>query len=384
MAAALLVAAGLVACAATDASAFTLKLAFADGQPMTYGSACAGLGCMQRGDGVDTTDALGQVYLNGRPRTIEYRRDGIVLGMAPVGVASGSVVAIGDQATVVLPRLLVGSSPAVDAVESDLVARLNEARTAHGLPPAQINPRLAAAADLQATWLAQTGVTFSEPDRFHTGPFDTDMSFRHGEVSLPEPRSGGEIAEAGGTVIEAVGDWLSSAEHRALVLAPGQLLMGAARAGSFLIVETHRPCAGCVEAGPGARLNAPADTPPPIAAAAAPPPPALAAPVPTIASSTLDVALPSCGRERLATRRLRGIGGRVRLRVGMSCLRSGSRYVLLIRQGATGRVLRTLPVARARTMTLQLRPSRSASVLRIKLKRDGRAIVGRTLKLRTT
>jgi hypothetical protein len=299
--------------------------------------------------------------------------------MAPVGVASGSLLAVGDHATVVLPHLLVGSSPDVDAIESDLVARLNEARAAQGLPLAQINPRLATAADYQATWLVQTGATFSDADQFHTGPFQTDMSFRHGEVSMPEPRSGGEIAEAGGTVAEAVGDWMASPEHRAQILAPGPLLMGAARAGSFLIVDTHKPCAGCTQAGTGTRLDgSPAPPPPPVSLAAAPPPP----PVPTIGSSTVDSSAPSCGHERLATRRLRSVHGRLRLRIGTSCLRPGARYVLLIRQNATGRLLRTLRIMRAGTMTLRLRPARSASSLRIKLKRDGRAIVGRTMALR--
>ncbi len=48
---------------AGDAAAFTLKLNLADGQPMTYGSACLGSGCLARGDGVATTDAGGEIVL---------------------------------------------------------------------------------------------------------------------------------------------------------------------------------------------------------------------------------------------------------------------------------------------------------------------------------
>ena len=183
-------------------------------------------------------------------RTIEYRRDGIILGIAPVGVASGTILAVGDRATVVLPRMLVGSAPAVDAVESDLVARLNEARAAQGLSLAEINPQAldgrrhaGDVADADRRHASRT------PSRFHTGPFESDMAFRHGEVSLPDPASGGEVAEAGGTVEETVGDWMSSPEHRQQILAPGRLLIGAAKVGTFIIVQTHRPCDGCVSIG---------------------------------------------------------------------------------------------------------------------------------------
>ena len=99
---ALSVAVGFGAASAAEAQAFTLTLAFPDGQPMTYGSACAGLGCMARNDGVDTTDDRGQVQLPNAARTIEYRRNGIVLVRSRrSGVASGTIVAVGSAATVV-------------------------------------------------------------------------------------------------------------------------------------------------------------------------------------------------------------------------------------------------------------------------------------------
>src|SRR5436190_15067686 len=387
---------GVGACTAADASAFTLRLVFPDGQPMTYGSACAGLGCLQRGANIETTDARGEIELNARAdapedigtlalsRTIEYRRDGIILGIAPSGVASGTVLAVGDRATVVLPRMLVGSAPAVDAVESDLVARPNEARAQQGLALAEINPKPSTAADLQATGLMQTGVTFADASRFHTGPFESDMAFRHGEVSLPDPASGGEVAEAGGTMEETVGDWMASPEHRQQILAPGRLLIGAAKVGIFIIVQTHRPCDGCVSIGTGTRMAAPGA---PAPAPAAPPAPVAAPPAaaaPTAGASVVAATpLPTCGRERLVTRRLRSQGGRVRLRVATSCLRPRARYALLVRQGATGKILRSVRITRAGTMTVRLRPARTATRLRITLKRDGQVVIGRTMSLRT-
>lgn len=374
----LLLAAGFAAATAVEAGAFTLRLVFPGGEPMTYGSACAGVGCLQRGDRVGTTDERGEIHLPDSPRTIEYRRDGIRLGLAPAGVASGTIVAVGNRATVVLPRILAGTAPAIDEVESDLVARLNEARAARGLSLAQINPRLSTAADMQATWLTQAGITFAEPSLFHIGPFGTDMAFRHGEVSLPDPRAGGEIAEAGGTIDETISDWLSSADHRDQVLAPGKLLIGAARVGTFIIVQTRSHCDGCAQEGTGRRVTVVA---PPVLPAGGVPPPAGAGP--TAGSGRADAPRPACGREQVATRRLQSLRGRVRLRVATRCLRPGARYVLLIRQGTSGKLLRTVRIRRAGTTMLRLRPGRTVNRLRIKLKRDGRVAVARTMSLRT-
>jgi hypothetical protein len=361
----------------TDAQAFKLKLVFPDGRPMTYGSACAGHGCLAHQRDVDQVDANGEVELPNWPRTIEYQRDGVSLDQLPAGTASGTITVDGSHATVVLPRLLAGTAPEIDAVESDLAARLNEARAAQGLPLAELNPQLSAAADLQAQWLTSSGVTVVEPDLFHVGPFDTTMSFRHGEVSLPDPDSGGEVAEGGGTVDDAITDWLGSAEHREQVLAPGPMLIGVGRSGAFLVVETHAPCAGCPDAGPGSRASALAPVAAP--APAAPPPPA---PAPTSGSSATVRPVPSCGREQLAFRRLANRHGRMRLRVQTSCLRHGGRYVLTIRQGTAGRVIKASKITRAGTMTLKLRPARTVHRLRLKLKRDGHVIVARTMSLR--
>jgi uncharacterized protein YkwD len=372
---------GLGACSTADAGAFTLTLAFPDGQPMTYGSACAGVGCMMRSDHVNATDENGRINLPTSTQAIEWRRDGIPLAAAPIGVASGTTVAVGTRATVTLPRMLVGSDPAVDAEESDLVARLNEVRAAQGLPMAQMNPQLTAAADLQAAWLTQSGAGLLDPGSFHDGPFGSDLAFRHGEVSMPEPDSGGEIAEAGATIDETVTDWLSSEEHRREVLAPGQLLIGVGRVGSFTIVETHKPCKGCAGGGTGTRDGAPPPSPAVVPAPPPPPPPPAAAP--TIGSSTPPAApRPGCGREQLSTRRLQARPGAVRLRVSIHCLRPGARYTLLIRQGASGRTLKSLRISRAGKTTLSLRPSPTVNSLRVRLKRDGHVIAVRTTSLR--
>ncbi|HEV7808113.1 MAG TPA: CAP domain-containing protein [Solirubrobacteraceae bacterium] len=382
-------------CAARDASAYTLTLAFPDGQAMTYGSACAGAGCLARGDDLRATNAAGEVSLPGRPRTVEYRRDGIALAKAPPGAASGRLEATGDHGAVVLPRLLTGAAPATDAAESDLVARVNEARDARGLPLAQLNDRLAVSADLQAAWLARSAITWEQAELMHTGPFGATLAFRHAEASLPEPTAGAEVAEVGGSSAEAVSDWMASARHRAALLAPGVLLIGAARVESFIVVQTHPPCGGCAEAGTGARTAPtaqPQTGPAPPPAATAPPPARAAKPAagaarppapPARTAGTSVVAdSPACAREQLAVRRLAGDGRRVRARVRTTCLRPKNRYVLIVRQSRNGRVLAARAVARAGAMTLWLRPTSRARSLRIELVRDRRVAAARSLSLR--
>jgi cysteine-rich secretory family protein len=395
--------------AARDASAYTLTLTFPDGEPMTYGSACGGAGCLARGDDLRPTNAAGEVVLAGRPRAVEYRRDGIALLQAPPGAAAGRLAATGDRDSVLLPRLLAGAAPATDAAEFDLVARVNEARDADGLPLAQLNDRLAASADLQAAWLARNAITWSQPQLMHIGPFATTLAFRHAEVSLPDPGVGSEVAEVGGSSAEALADWMASPPHRASLLQPGPLLIGAARAGSFIVVQTHPPCAGCAQAGSGAWTaptapspagpeQPPAATAPRPAGAARPPagaarPPAGAARPPAGAArppappartaGTGDVAgSPACTRERLAVRRLAGDRRRVRARVRATCLRPGHRYVLVVRRNRGGHVLASRTVDRAGAMTLRLRPASRARSLRFELRRDRRAVAARSLSLR--
>ncbi|MBA3748915.1 MAG: hypothetical protein H0W96_15695, partial [Solirubrobacterales bacterium] len=328
---------GLALCAAHAASAVTLKLYFLDGQPMTYGSACSGEGCMQRNVGVETTDANGEVRLADVPdRTIEYRRDGIDLATAPPGDASGSVRGVGERASAVLPRLLRSSAPAVDAIESEVVARINEARSTRGLPAAQLNVRLSTAADFQATWLSSSAVGLLLPVLSHTGPFGSTPAFRLGEVSFPEPATGAEIAAAGWTPAEALVGWLASPPHRDKVLAPGALLIGVAQVGSVIIVTTHPTCSGCEQAAPsggdGAGAPAPGGTP--------------AGPgAPAMSGSASDRALSSCGAERLRVKRLPDRLRRLRLRVGLSCLRRDGGYKLNVSQGPSRRSLTTRRIA---------------------------------------
>ena len=369
----------MVASAAADAGAVTLRLAFPDGQPMTHGSACAGLGCLASGRGA-AVDERGEVELPNFPRTIEWRRDGISLPSVGVGLASGTALAVGDRVAVTLPRLLVGSAPIVDATESDLVARLNEARAGQGLPLAQINPRLSSAADMQATWLRTSGATILQPDRFHVGPFGTDLAFRHGEVSLPDPASGGEIAEAGGTADQTVTDWLSSAEHRRQVLAPGPVLMGIGQAGPFTIVQTHRPCAGCVQAGTGTRLGAPA---PPPAVAAAGAAPAAPAPAPTIGSSDATT-LAARLRARAADRAAAAEAPRARADARLRAMPAPWGPLRADGPPEHGRPRPEDHADHARGhLVAGAARGPSTRTLRMRLKRDGHVVLVRTMALRT-
>jgi hypothetical protein len=286
------------------------------------------------------------------------------------------VPVVGDRATTVLGHLLVPGAPEVDVVESDLLARINEARAGEGIALAQLNHRLAASADLQAAWLVRSATTWQQLSLLHVGQYETTLGFRRAEVSFPAPSTGGEVAAVGATAAEALSDWLASPQHRATLLAPGEQLIGVARANAFVVVQLHPPCAGCERAGTGVRSDV-FTAPPALAPASAPSASAGA----TTASGAVSAA-PACGRESLSVRRLADRRRRVRVRVRVQCLRPGSSYALLVRQNATGRVLATRRVAHAGAVTLRLRPSRRARSVRVKLKRDGRAIVARSLALR--
>jgi hypothetical protein len=107
--------------------------------------------------------------------------------------------------------------------------------------------------------------------------------------------------------------------------------------------------------------------------------------VPSVAAPTLGSSAiaepPGCERERLAAHRLSNRGGSLRVRVKAGCLRPGARYVLLVRQGVTGRMLRTMPIMHDGSTTLRLHPGPTVNRLRIKLKRDGHDIAWRTMSL---
>ena len=387
------VAAGLVLVASEDAAAVTLKLAFADGRPMTYGSACSGHGCLQRGAGIEQTDAGGRVVLADAPdQIVEYRRDGVDLSLLSVGSASGRVQAVGER-TVVLPRLLPATAPAVDAVEADVLSRINAERSARGLALAQLDWRLAAAADHQATWLSGSALGLELPVLSHFGPFGSTTAFRLGAVSFPEPASGSEIAAAGLTPADALTVWMASAPHRDQVLAPGGLLIGVAAVGNVIIVDTHPPCDGCPAPAP-----APTRAPSPASSAA----PGVAgggtrAPSGTsgasgrrdgtaagtrgtspVSGSSGDRAS-SCGAERLRVRRLRNRHRRVRLRVSVRCLARGADYKLSVMQRPSRSILTKRTITRAATITLSLRPARTTRVLRVKLRRNGRVVSVRSV-----
>lgn len=380
---ALALAVTLLGLAVHDASAFTLKIVFPDGQPMTHGSACAGAGCLDRGAGTFETDDSGEIELPGQPQNVEYRRDGIMLSQAPPATASKSLSVVGERGTAVMQHLLVPGDPQVDVVESDLIARINEVRAAEGLVLSQLNHRLSASADLQAAWLVRSAMTWDQLNLMHVGQYESTLGFRRAEVSFPGPTQGGEVAAVGATAAQALEDWLESPQHRATLLAPGAQLIGAGRAGGVVVVQIHPLCAGCELAGTGVRSST-VTAPPTLA-----PVPAGGTQVAAGAAGATGVttgsgvaAAPACGRERLTVRRLADRRQRVRVRVGVQCLKPGRSYALLVRQNATGRVLATRRISRAGGVMLRLRPTRRAHVLRVKLKRDRRAIAARLLSLR--
>lgn len=366
---------GLVLWAAREAPAVTLKLTFSDGRPMTYGSACAGDGCLARGAGVAHADAAGEITLADEPgAVVEYRRDGIDLAQAPDGAGAGRLTTAAERTTVLLPRLLPGSAPAVDAVEADIVARINEARAVGGLPPAAVDARLSAAADLQAAWLDGANVGLPLPLLSHEGPFGSTLGFRLGEVSFPQATEGAEIAAAGMTPAQALVAWLASATHRDLVLAPGPQLIGAANVGRVIVVDTHAPCAGCQPAAP---TGGGADAPTAVAG------PATAARTPAGPSGTAGGQPPSpsssCGREQLGVRRMRVGPGRLRLRVTVGCMRPGAGYRLVVLQRPSRSILSARAIPPTGTVTLTLRPARRTHTLRLRLMRDGRAVMARSV-----
>ena len=347
----------------------TLKFVFSDGQPMTYGSACSGEGCMQRGIGLEPIDDAGEVLLADRPdRLVEYRRYGVDLGQAPEGT-SGRVRADGERATVALPRLLFGSAAAVDAVEADLVSRINAERGVRGLALTRLDTRLSAAADLQATWLNSGAAGLVLPVLSHVGPFGSSLSFRLAEVSFPEPTFGSESLAAAATPADALAMWLGSALHHDQVLAPGALLIGVAAVGNVIVVTTHPPCDVCEPAAPAGA--APGGT------LAAPGARALPGGTPA-ASANAGSGAASCGAEQLRVRRQ--AGGRVRLRVRVGCLRTGAGYKLTVMQLPSHRIIRTRRISRPGTLTLALRPSRATRTLRVKLKRNGRIVAARSIR----
>ena len=367
----------------TEAPATTLKLVFADGQPMTYGSACSGEGCLQRDAGVEITDAAGEVALVDAPdRTVEYRRDGVAWWEAPLGAAAGRVWATGDRTTVVLPRMLLAGAPAVDAAESDVVARINAERAARALPLAALNTRLSMAADFQATWLTINAVGLVLPVLSHIGPFGSTLPFRLAEVSFPEPGGGAEVAAAGLTAADALSNWLASGPHADHLLAPGPLLIGVAKIGSLIVVTLHPPCAGCEQeppVGSSAGVLGPGG---PAAPGGSATPGMLGSPGTSALSGSGDRADSSCGDERLRVRRLRTRGGRLRLRVTVRCPRPGARYTLSVIQRPSRTLLTRRKMNATRAITLALRPARSTRTLRIKLKRSGRVVAAQTVNRR--
>ena len=319
----------------------------------------------------------GEVRLAAAPDAIaEYRRDGIDLSVAPAGVAAGQAHTAGGRTTVVLPRMLQGTAPAVDAIETEIVTRINQARRAQGLAPAQLDARLSTAADLQATWLSANGVDLILPLLSHIGPFGSTISFRLGEVSFPRAR-------------ERRGD-RRGRHHagRGAVDVAGVLAAPRCRAGAGGAADRRRPGrqrhrgrhARAVRGlrGAGTRRGARGASGSPTGGSGAGGPGAQGAPATPGTEGAAGHAA-SCGAERLRVRRLRPRHGRQRVRVTVGCLRPGAGYTLAVLQRPSRKRLARRTIAGAGTITLALRPARGARALRIKLKRNGRAVAARTI-----
>ena len=284
--------------------------------------------------------------------------------------------------------MLLAGAPAVDAVESDVVARINAERAARALPLAVQNTRLSMAADLQATWLTISAVGLGFPVLSHIGPFGSTLPFRLGEVSFPEPEGGAEIAAAGLTAADAVSYWMASGPHAEQMLAPGAMLIGVAKAGIVTVVTLHPACAGCEQeplagTSPGAIGSGDQSAPGgPASPGTLASPGMPASPGSSALSGSGDRGGSSCEGERLRIRRLRARGGRLRLRVSVRCRRSRARYTLSVIQRPSRSLLARRKINATGTVTLALRPSRNTRTLRINLKRNGRVVAARSVNRR--
>jgi len=100
-----------------------------------------------------------------------------------------------------------------------------------------------------------------------------------------------------------------------------------------------------------------------------------------MSGSASDRAL-SCGAERLRVKRLPDRLRRLRLRVGLGCLRRDGGYTLNVSQGHSRRSLTTRRIAGPGTITLALRPRRNTRTLRIELRHRQRVVAARSIARR--
>ena len=117
-------------------------------------------------------------------------------------------------------------SPGVATASPPVVAAINEARAAHGLPPLRVDPRLQRAARAHSTDMVRRNY-------FAHGPFASRLA-RYG---VRGPRFGENLAwgvGSAGDAREVVRRWLASPPHRANVLRRGFRRVGTgAVAGRF-------------------------------------------------------------------------------------------------------------------------------------------------------
>jgi uncharacterized protein YkwD len=134
-----------------------------------------------------------------------------------VGAAKHAVAAFVILSSLVFPPTS-GAAGAAASSPSALLAAVNDARAAHGLPPLRTDSTLRRAARSHSVQMLRTG-------SFTHGPFAQRMQSFHAQG----PRLAENIAWGTGSYGSAqaiVQAWLSSPEHRANLLRPGFTRIG--------------------------------------------------------------------------------------------------------------------------------------------------------------
>ena len=307
----------------------------------------------------------------------------------------GRLLAAIAAALLVLVAPASAAGPGVDAVEADLLARINAVRA--GEPALRSHAQLAAAAHEQAAWLA--GLTAAERDALTAetghcgGPGCPEL--RAAAAGWPDARTilaeilhlggrepGTSPQQANDAVIAA---WRASPVHDRHLRAPGWATAGIAIVGDVTVVVFAQPCtvATCVEPGgtggllpagatgadaeraAPAGLGADAGTASPGRAGAA----GRAESGGTAAGSQAARGSRACaptGNVRVLLRGRRRVG----LEVRMSCRRPGRRYRVRVRDG---RRKRTVALRRTRAV-VAVRASRRARWVRVSVDEDRRPL----------
>lgn len=269
----------------------------------------------------------------------------------------------------------VATEPAVDAVERDLLARIDGLRAGH--TPLQSHPQLAAAAHAQAAWLVGLSPDAVSGLTAHTGHCGGPgcPAQRAAQAGWPDPGTVlAEVIQLGGRShapspqvanAAAISAWQASPLHREQLHAAGWVYAGVAVAGDMTVVIFGRACtvALCLPGtGHGALL-------PPLLGQA----PAGATNGGAAAGSRTGASPPQAGRcapsglVRVLARGER----RVRVELRMTCRRPGMRYRMRVRDG---RRKRTATLRRSRAV-FTVPASRRARWLRVTVA-EGRRPLG--------